>query len=298
MNRIEISDIRCVTVCGLWFMVRGLARASFEALPCALANLCESVFHRARFIICLLPFALCLLFSSASASPTELFTQANQLYKDKNYEGAIVLYDSIAKSGYISAELFFNLGNAHFKLGHLAPAILNYERANKLNPSDQDIDFNLKLANLRVVDRVEPVPELFFVKWIKNLVIGHSSDGWAKLAAILIWASFLFAILFLFINNGITKRVAFFAALLALLLSMAAAGLSFSQYKYQRASRTAILFAKNAYVKSAPDQQSTDLFLLREGIRVTLLKSEGEWQQIQLADGKVGWMKKEGLEVI
>lgn len=247
---------------------------------------------------CFLPFALCLFLNTAIASPEILFNQANQLYKDKNYEGAITLYDSIAKSDYVSAELFFNLGNAHFKIGHLAPAILNYERAKKLNPSDEDIDFNLKLANLRVVDRVEPVPELFFVKWTKNLVIGHSSDGWAKLAVILIWVTFVFGALFLFVNRGIIMRIAFFAALLTLLLSLAATGLSYSQYNYQRTSRSAILFSKNAYVKSAPDLQSTDLFILREGIKVTLLETEGEWQKIQLADGKVGWMKKEGLEMI
>lgn len=246
--------------------------------------------------ICLLLFAFCPF--TNSASPSELFTQANQLYKEKNYEGAIALYDSIAKSGNSSPELFFNLGNAHFKLGQLAPAILNYERAKKLNPSDEDIDFNLKLANLRVVDRVEPVPELFFVKWIKNMVIGHSSDGWAKLALMLVWATFILGALFLFVNNAIIKRVAFFAALLALLLSIGTAILSYSQYNYQGTSRTAILFSKNAYVKSAPDPQSTDLFILREGIKVTLLESEGDWQKIQLADGKVGWMKKEGLKMI
>ncbi len=273
--------MRCETVCGL-------ARAGFRG----------RAVRKASLIFCLLLFALCPFLNSAAAPPSELFTQANQFYKDKNYEGAIALYDSIAKSGYVSAGLFFNLGNAHFKLGHLAPAILNYERAKKLNPSDGDIDFNLKLANLRVVDRVEPVPELFFVKWIKNFVIGHSSDGWAKLAVILVWATFVLGALFLFINNGIVRRVAFFAALLSLLLSVAAAVLSYSQYKYQRTSRAAILFSKNAYVKSAPDAQSTDLFILREGIKVTLLESEGDWQKIQLADGKVGWMKKEGMEMI
>lgn len=257
-----------------------------------------NAFQNARPIICFLPFTLCFFIHFAAASPDALFSQANQLYKEKNYEGAIALYDSIAKSGYVSAELFFNLGNAHFKLGHLAPAILNYERAKMLRPSDPDIDINLKLAYLRVVDRVEPVPELVFVKWVKNLVMGHSSDGWAKLALILIWTTFIFGTLFLFVNSAIVKRVAFFSALFALLLSLAAAALSYSQYNYQRTSRAAILFSKNAYVKSAPDPQSTDLFILREGIKVSLLESEGEWQKIQLADGKVGWIKKEGLEVI
>jgi len=230
--------------------------------------------------------------------PDDLFTQANQLYREKNYEGAIVLYDSIVRSGYSSAELFFNLGNAHFKLGHLAPAILSYERAKKISPSDKDIDFNLRIANLRVVDRVEPLPELFFVRWVKNLVIKHSSDGWAKLAMLMMWAALAFGAVFIFVNHLPAKRIGFFAALVALLISLSSALLAYSQYNYQRTSDSAIVFVKNVYIKSAPDPQSTDLFILREGIKVQLLESEGEWQKIQLADGKVGWMKKDGLEII
>ncbi len=292
--------MRQKTVCGLWFVVRGFARASFEAVICAEANLCGSAIRVAQFSVCLLLIAHCLLFNKAFASndETSLFIQANQLYKEKNYEGAIALYDSIVKSGYSSAELFFNLGNAHFKLGHATPAILNYERAKKLSPSDDDIDFNLRIANLRVVDRVEEIPEVFFVRWVKNFVIKHSSDGWAKLTLIVIWAAFVFGVIFLFANNYWLKRSGFTATMLALLFSLLFAFLSYGQYNYQRKSDVAIVFVKNVYIKSAPDRQSTDLFILREGIKVSLLESEGEWQKIQLADGKVGWMRKEGLEVI
>ena len=204
---------------------------------------------RTATISCILLIAACILFNNTSASNDEVsfFTQANQLYKEKNYEGAIALYDSIVKSGYSSAELFFNLANTHFKLGHLARAILNYERAKKLAPSDEDIDFNLKLANLRVVDRVEPIPELFFVRWVKNLVISHSSDGWTKLALIMIWATFVFGLLFLFINNIVVKRFTFFTLLLTLILSIAAVAIAYDQYNYQQTSQSAILFSKNAY---------------------------------------------------
>lgn len=252
------------------------------------------------FVFCLLLAADFFLVNPVSAKGEEvaLFSQANGLYKEKNYEGAITLYDSIARAGYSSAELFFNLGNAQFKAGNLAPAILNYERAKKLAPSDEDIDFNLRIANLRVVDRVEAVPELFFVRWAKNFVVTHSSDGWAKLTLMMIGLAFVFAMLFLFSSTVLLRRIGFFAALLALLLSFATGFLAYHQYVYQRASQAGIVFAKNVYVKSAPDRQSTDLFMLREGIKVSLLETEGEWQKVKLADGKVGWMPKDGLQAI
>lgn len=259
-----------------------------------------SGWRSARFIFCLLLIANCFLVNQifAKGEDASLFNKANELYKVKHYEEAIALYDSIIKSGYSSSELFFNLGNAHFKVGHLAPAILNYERAKKLSPSDEDIDFNLRIANLRVVDRVDAVPELFFVRWTKDLIVKHSSDGWAKLALIMIWVTFVFGTLFLFINNLFLKRIGFFVAMITLLLSFACGFLAYHQYNYQRTSQEGVVFVKNVYVKSAPDQQSTDLFMLREGIKVALLQTEGEWQKIQLADGKVGWMRKDGLQAI
>lgn len=249
-------------------------------------------------LVVLLCFLLLFPLLAVAQTPGELFTQGNLLYKEKNYAGAIALYDSVAKSGFVSPELFFNLGNAHFKSGNLAPAILNYERAKKLAPDDADIDFNLRIANLRVVDRVEAVPELFFVRWVKNLVISHSSDGWAKLALGMVWLTFVLALLFLFVNHVWVKRFSFIMAAFALFISVLFAFLAYNQYNYQRESSEGIVFVKNVYVKSAPDVQSTDLFMLREGIKVTLREAEGDWQKIQLADGKVGWMQRSSLEKI
>jgi tetratricopeptide (TPR) repeat protein len=242
-------------------------------------------------------FLLLPLFSTAKQEDA-LFNEANRLYKEQNYEVAIALYDSILKAGYASPELYFNLGNAYFKTGNLAPAILNYERAKKLAPADEDIDFNLRIANLRVVDRVEAVPELFFVRWAKNLVIHFSSDGWATLALILFLVTFIVGAIFLFLKHYLLKRLAFFVALIFLLLSITSAIIAYSQYNYQRESSAGIVFAKNVYVKSSPDAQSTNLFMLHEGIKISLIGADGEWQKIQLADGKVGWMLKSGLQEI
>ncbi len=289
-KRLEILDVRHET--------RDVRSDALKLSPFQGGVPCAGIERKRRGFLCLMFSLLLFPLLLIAQSPNELFNQANQLYKEKNYEGSIALYDSVAKSGYVSAELFFNLGNAHFKLGNLASSILNFERAKKLSPDDADIDFNLRISNLRVVDRVEPVPELFFVRWTKNLVIRHSSDGWAKLALGMVWVTFAFALLFLFVNFLWVKRISFLAALFALLLSLTFDFLTYSQYNYQRESTEGIVFVKNVYVKSAPDPQSTDLFILREGIKVAVLESEGEWQKIQLADGKVGWMMRNSLEMI
>ena len=120
---------------------------------------------------CLLLYFTFLSINLFALNPDSLLSQANQLYKEKNYNGAIELYDSIISSGYYSSDVYYNLGNAHFKMGHLAPAILNYERAKKLAPSDDDIDFNLRIANLRVVDRVEPLQSREVIQFISTKII-------------------------------------------------------------------------------------------------------------------------------
>jgi SH3-like domain-containing protein len=118
------------------------------------------------------------------------------------------------------------------------------------------------------------------------------------LALILVWITLAMAAAFLFMSQYLLKRLAFFMALIALLLSLASAFVAYSQYNYQRESNEGIVFSKNVYIKSSPDAQSTNLFMLHEGVKVDLVGAEGEWQKIQLADGKVGWMLKSGLQEI
>ncbi|GIV33751.1 MAG: hypothetical protein KatS3mg031_1286 [Chitinophagales bacterium] len=251
-----------------------------------------------RILLMLLIMGAFFNLSVRAETAQETFQKANQLYKEKKYSAAAALYDSLIQVGYTSPALYYNLGNACYKMGNIPLAILNYERAKKLAPSDKDIDFNLRLANLQVVDRVEPVPELFFVRWVKNFVASLSSDAWAMVALALIWTALLAGVLFLFIRNQLIRQISFLFMILTVLLSLSAVLLAWNQYRHQMKRTEAIVFAKNVYVKSAPDAQSTDLFILRQGTKIKLLEHEGDWQKIQLADGKEGWIKKEAMEII
>src|SRR6059036_404081 len=104
------------------------------------------------------------------------FEQANQLYRDGKYDQAAGLYEQVISNGYESAALYYNLGNACFKLKNTPSAILNYERAKRLAPHDEDILYNLRLANLRIVDKIEPIPQIFFIDWWRSLVNTFSSS--------------------------------------------------------------------------------------------------------------------------
>ena len=200
--------------------------------------------------------------------------------------------------GYESEELYFNLGNAFYKSGNLPFAILNYERAKKLNPGDEDIQFNLKLTKAQVIDKITPVPKLFFIKWLDSITHYYSASAWGICILIFLWLTFLCAVVFIFFNSSNIKRLSFYFGIFMLIVTLKSIFFGYRQYQYEK-KEFAILLTKSTYVKSAPDEQSTDLFILHEGVKMEVLDRGVEnWDKIKLEDGKIGWILKESLEEI
>jgi len=227
-----------------------------------------------------------------------MFEQANQLYRSNDYQKAAALYEQVLKNGYEGTALYYNLGNAYFKLQNIPAAILNYERAHRLSPHDDDVSYNLRLANLRIVDRIEPVPELFIISWWRAFVNFFSSTGWATFSIAALWCVAAGTAVLMTSRWLLLQRIALFAAMVAFVLSIAGFTATYQRLRVERDTQTAILFAASVSVKSAPDEQSTDLFVLHEGVKVEYLDSVGDWRKIRLLDGKVGWIHSGAAQVI
>ncbi len=250
-----------------------------------------------RKIVLHLTFLL-FIWSFIKAAPSDLFQQANDAYARKNYQAATELYDSIAGMGYESAELYFNLGNSYFKSGRIANAILNYERAQILAPEDEDIEFNLRIANLQVADKIEAIPTPFFTKWWKGIYGMMSSSKWSIISIILWWIFFISLTAFVLVKYAGGKKVSFFIAVIGLFLFFGSFTMAYQQHQAEINKNEAIVFDSNVYVKSSPDESGTDVFILHEGTKVQLMDELADWQRIKLADGKVGWVKKNVIERI
>ena len=229
---------------------------------------------------------------------TQTFEQANQLYLQAKYPDAIAQYEKIVQSGFESGELYFNLGNAYYKSGNIQKAILNYERAKQLLPRDEDVQFNLQLANLQVVDKIDAVPRLFVYRWIDSMLalFSLSTMGWIVYSFfILTLAAFAF---FLYARTYTQKRLSMFGGLVfsaALILTMIGYGVQ--SYKESN-TEFAIVMSDVANIKAAPDSKGNDLFVLHKGLRVQVLDSVNHWRKIRLADGKVGWIPEDDCESI
>ncbi len=228
----------------------------------------------------------------------EVVEQANAAYQAENFEQAVSLYDSVLNGGQESANLYYNLANSWFKLGKIGPSILNYERALELKPGFEDAQVNLELVKTRAVDRIVAVPEFLVFRLWKGFRDSLNSSQWGLAAILCFWLALAGGALFLFGQKAVLKRSAFISAIAFLLLACMGCFMAASRYALELNNPYAIVMKNAVYVKSAPSENSNDLFILHEGTKVAWEDQLGEWVEIRLADGKKGWIKPEVLERI
>jgi tetratricopeptide (TPR) repeat protein len=249
---------------------------------------------RFRFLIFSLLFA-----SFAFTEEVQIqFEQANQMYRNGDYKNAVAAYEKINKNGYCTADLYFNLGNAYFKLDNIANSILYYERAKKLSPNDEDINYNLKIANLKVVDKIEPIPRLFFIEWWNSIIRIFSSNSWASISIVALWLGITCFSVFRISRSPKFRRIIFFCGVFILSIFSLSLVIGVQQNQIEKSENIGIIFSSSVNVKSSPDENGTDLFILHEGVKVEVLDKVEKWRKIKLADGKIGWLPEETVEII
>ena len=190
-----------------------------------------------------------------------------------------------------SASLYCNLGNAYFKQQNIAEAIVNYERALKLSPSYSDAKYNLAIANEMIQDKIDPVPEFILKVWARNIANLMDSNAWAWLFVFFLAATLALGLLFILGSTASSRRAGFFTALVTLLLGVFS--LTFSIWLRNENLREdyAVITRPVISVKSSPSEGSAkDLFILHEGTKVTVIDQVGNWSNIELSDGRQGWM--------
>ena len=224
--------------------------------------------------------------------------QADSAYAAEKYEEAIPIYTALLKEGE-HADIYYNLGNCYYKTDRLALAILNYERAALLDPGSSDGRCNLELARSKTIDKITPESEMFFVTWYKNIIDMMSMDGWARTGIVAFVLACVLILVFFLGNKVVWKKLGFFGALVMLAVVVMANVFAWTQHQELNARSGAVVMSSSVVVKSTPNESGTDLFVLHEGTRVEIIDdSMKEWKEIRLADGKVGWMPAEAMEVI
>ncbi|WP_426432095.1 tetratricopeptide repeat protein [Winogradskyella sp. HB-48] len=242
---------------------------------------------------------LCFFSVFVFSQNNQLFDEANALYNDGKYAEAIDKYEAILESGQHSPELYFNLGNANYKLNNIAPSIYYYEKAKLLNPQDADIKNNLVgYAQNMTIDAIETVPQVGFARIINNVVNTFSKDIWAKIAVIGVIVFVILFLLYHFSYATSKKRVAFVVSLVSLFSACFSVVMAFQKESLDKKDNPAIVFAKESRVKSEANRTSEEVFRLHEGTKVQVLETYEDWKKIQLSDKSTGWIPSKDIKII
>lgn len=220
------------------------------------------------------------------------FEQGNQAYKQGDYQQAIDWYQRILEAGYQSGRLYYNLGNCYYKLDEIGYAVLYYEKARKLLPDDPEVNFNLELAKLKVIDRVEMPPRFFLFEWWDAVKGFYSIPQLTSLVTILYVLTALLFITFLYLRKNRIRKIIFSFFALSLFLTLFCGYLLFANIQDEQSNRHGIILSSNVTILSAPNENSTDMFILHEGAKVKLDDHREDWVRISLPDGKSGWIRK------
>ena len=226
-----------------------------------------------------------------------LFEKANENYRQEKFELAASQYESILETQKVaSAELYYNLGNSYYKLGKVAPAIYNLEKALLLNPNDEAIQTNLHFAQKMAIDDIKVVPEVGFSKLVYNFTSMLSYDAWAWTSVGCAIAFLLFFIGYYFSSYTNIKR-AFFVGMFVLLGILVVSILSaYLQKRFDTRIRPAIVFAESTFVKDEPKNSAENAFELHEGTKVYVKEELDNWKRVQLTDKTEGWIKKDAIK--
>src|SRR5690554_620785 len=231
-----------------------------------------------------------------------LAVTAAEAYRSQDFKRSIELYEKLINESIslnrVSAQLYYNLGNAYFRDNQLGQAILNYERALLLDPGDSDIRHNLRFANNRKVDRITPAGDIFISNWFKAIRNLYSSNTWAIIAIISFVLFILLLAAYLFVSVIWIRKTAFYSAIVIFLLMIVFNIFSFSQKREQIRGDTAIVMVGSAGVNASPDDNSNELFELHEGTKVKIKNSDGNWYEIEIDNGSVGWTRKDNIEIV
>ncbi len=223
---------------------------------------------------------------------------ADNEYKKGNYQQAIKEYEELLKKG-ASVKLYYNLANAYYRTDNITQAVLNYERALLLSPGDDDIRFNLQMARSKTIDKISPQPEMFFVTWYKAAANITSVDGWARLSVISISIALILTLCYLFGSSLLLRKTGFFGGCLFILVFILSIVFANEQRTILTNRTGAVVISSSVALRKTPVATSDQTTIIHEGTRVTIKDDTmKEWKQVQLEDGREGWLQTSQIERI
>ncbi len=257
---------------------------------------CQTLIGRLALVCGFLVASLNLIGTSvvAQENPRELFAQGNLQYDSSHYIEAIAAYNQIIFLGQESPELYHNLGNAYFESGDLGHAILNYLRAERLDPYDDDIADNLAFARGFVSLQLEGVELNPAIEFFDGVAGGASLNFWAWLTT-----GVMFLLVCLLIYRIITRQrtIALQAGTVAIIIVFVAlASLTTFKYRHEFAADRAVVTLPDIPVTDRPSRDAAVEFRAAAGLEVVIRERSGDFVLALFANKRQGWVLQNALE--
>ena len=241
---------------------------------------------------------LILFFLNTQSQVEVVFDEGNALYNQGNYTEAIEKYTSIINNGFESAELYYNLGNAYYKINDIANSIFYFEKSLLLDPNNNETKNNLSFSQNMTIDRIETVPVNQVSKFISKYTNVFDYNTWLLISIIFEFLSLIVFSLYLFNKNSDTKKRFFSIGSIFLFFFIIFLILGINSKSEYEKNNPAILFENRISFKSEPNERSEDLFLLNEGTKVNVLEKLNEWSLVELSNGSKGWILSSTFQTI
>ena len=243
-------------------------------------------------------YLLIFLSSLAKADSNSIMQTANEYYKNNRYQLAIEEYNKLLLDGFEGTSLYYNLGNAHYRLGKVGYAILYYEKAFKLSPNDEDVTHNLALAKLNLKDKVDTLPPFFIFNLWEGILAAFSVTGWTIIVYIIFILVLIVFVVYFFSRSVTEQRISFFTGIGLTVILLLTISLLIVKMNKEFNTKDGVIIETSVIVKSSPDYSSKDSFQIHEGLKVRIEDNVDDWVKIRLDDGKIGWITEKSLGII
>ena len=249
-------------------------------------------------VLTMMTAVLLMLFAPKAQAQQNLLDAATVAFDSAQYQKTVDAYEQIAAQYGVSPDLYYNLGNAYYKMKNYPKAILNYERCLLYDPSNEDAQENVALARLQCTDKIESIEPMIFVVWSNAIRDQFSCDTWGVMGIVLFVLFLVGYILYFFCTRTGLRKCGFYGGIICLLLCFVCIHYAGAQRDRIEHRDYAIVMTPSVIVRSSPADSGTQLFTIHDGLKVRVRSTLSGWSEIELSDGKVGWMPSSGLEVI
>lgn len=243
-----------------------------------------------KIFLIAIPLFLLSVLSAYAANVDDIMNKAAQHYRNNDFASAINHYEKLVREGYSGVSLFYNLGNAYYRIGKLGYAILYYEKALKLSPNDEDVKHNLTLANLSTIDKIDTLPKFFLFEWWESFLSVFTTQTWIILSLVIYLLLLVVISVYFFASTIIHPRISFFTGAAVLVILIFSISLAAIKLNRENKRLEAIVVENSVVVKLSPDERGKDGFVVHAGLKILLEDEIDDWRKIRLPDGKVGWL--------